>query len=199
MSREHPLALHRILPAAVILILGIVTLAAVKGPDWYQRIYHPLRYQTVIAERSRDHGLDPYLVAALINVESGFDTTEVSGKGAVGLMQLMPSTAREVARDNDLGVSPDTATLKDPATNIRIGTLYLSDLTRRYETLEEALTAYNAGASNTNRWRRTAKEQGTSFRDAIEYPETRRHLADVLEQREIYVRLYPGAFEAASR
>lgn len=195
MSREHPLAPHRLVPAAVIFLLAVVTLAAIKGPDWYQRFYHPLRYRTIIAERSRAHGLDPYLVAALINVESGFEVGEDSHKGAVGLMQLMPATAKEVARDNGLSESPTRETLQDPETNIRLGTLHLAALTGRYDTLEEALAAYNAGSGNANRWRRAAKERGVPFRDAIEFPETRQYIADVLEQREVYLRLYPGAFE----
>lgn len=195
MSREHPLAPHRVIPVAVILLLGLVTLLAVKGPDWYKRFYHRLDHEQQIAEQSRAHGLDPYLVAAVINVESEFDAGEVSSKGAVGLMQLMPDTAREVARDNRINADVGVEALKDPELNIRLGTLHLSELTGRYASVEEALAAYNAGAGNANRWRREAEEKGVPFLDAVAYPETRRYVTDVLSQRDTYAQLYPDVFE----
>lgn len=195
MSREHPLAPHRIIPVAVIVLLGLAALLAFRGPDWYKRFYHRLDHEELIAEHSRAHGLDPYLVAAVINVESEFDAAEVSPKGAVGLMQLMPDTAREVARDNGIDADVGVDALKEPELSIRLGTLYLSALVGRYASLEEALAAYNAGSGTVNRWQREAEEKGIPFPDAIAYPETRRYVTDVLSERETYAELYPDVFE----
>lgn len=199
MSREHPLAPHRVALVAIVLVLGLVALLALRGPEWYQRLYHPLRHEEVIATNAAATGLDPYLVAALINVESGFDANDVSARGAVGLMQLMPATAAEVARDGGLELSAGPEALKSPDMNIRLGTLHLAALTKQYDSLDEALAAYNAGSGNVDSWRRTAASTKRPFRDAIEFPETRRYVEDVLSERDIYAMLYPTAFSGARK
>jgi soluble lytic murein transglycosylase-like protein len=96
----------------------------------------PLDLQALVAETARRHGLAPELVMAVISVESGFEPKAVSPKGAQGLMQLMPATAKE------LGVADPL----DPAANVDGGTRYLRDLVARYGgDLRKALAAYNAG------------------------------------------------------
>jgi soluble lytic murein transglycosylase len=198
-SREHPLALHRLVPVGIVVLLGLVALLALRGPEWYQRLYHPLRYADVIGADARAAHVDPYLVAAIINVESGFAVEDVSPAGAVGLMQLMPATAKEVVRDAGADVATDVAALKDPVTNVLIGTLHLAALQEAYASDEEALAAYNAGSGNADKWRRRAASEKRTFRDVIQFPETRAYVDDVLEQRDVYARLYPGAFEEAPK
>jgi len=93
-------------------------------------------FERLVAEAAQRHGLDPALVMAVVGVESGFQPQAVSPKGAQGLMQLMPRTARE------LGVADPF----DPASNLDGGSRYLSSLVARYEgDLTRALAAYNAG------------------------------------------------------
>ena len=93
-------------------------------------------FEGLVAEAARRHGLDPGLVMAVVGVESGFQPQAVSPKGAQGLMQLMPATAR------DLGVADPL----DPAANLDGGSRYLSSLVARYDgDLTKALAAYNAG------------------------------------------------------
>jgi soluble lytic murein transglycosylase-like protein len=92
--------------------------------------------ERLVAEAAQRHGLDPALVMAVVGVESGFQPQAVSPKGARGLMQLMPRTARE------MGVADPF----DPAANLDGGSRYLSSLVARYEgDLTKALAAYNAG------------------------------------------------------
>lgn len=101
------------------------------------------QFEPLIRQHARDHGVRPDLVRAVIQTESAFDPTAQSSKGALGLMQLMPATARE------LGVSDPF----DPAENIRGGVQYLRQLLDRYgnnETL--ALAAYNAGPRAVDRY-----------------------------------------------
>jgi len=96
----------------------------------------PVALARLAAEAARRHGLDPALVMAVVGVESGFQTEAVSAKGAQGLMQLMPATAR------DLGVTDPF----DPVSNLDGGSRYLSSLVARYDgDLTKALAAYNAG------------------------------------------------------
>ncbi len=93
-------------------------------------------YDTLITQHAEARGLRPDLVRAVVQVESGYNPRAVSSKGALGLMQLMPSTAA------DLGVRSPF----DPEENLRGGTLYLRQLLDRFGGNEElALAAYNAG------------------------------------------------------
>jgi soluble lytic murein transglycosylase len=199
-SRAHPLAPHRVALAVVVLLLGLVALLAVRGPAWYQRLYHPLHYQTAITEASKESGVDPYLLAAVINVESGHRSGRVSQRGAVGLMQLLPSTARETAARHHIPVADETtAALAEPRTNIRIGAEYLRGLVNRYKSIPVALAAYNAGATHAEAWRAAARKSGKPFLDEIGYPQTRRYVQQVVSQRDTYARLYPDAFSKEAK
>ncbi|EMS84858.1 lytic transglycosylase domain-containing protein [Leptospira noguchii] len=96
----------------------------------------------IIHQESEKNNLDPRLVQSVIKAESNFKTDAVSPKGAIGLMQLMPSTA------NSLGVEDPF----DPAENVAGGTKFLSDLLNKYKNLDHALAAYNAGPSAVDRY-----------------------------------------------
>ena len=191
MSREHPLSLHRALPVIVIVARGLVLVLALRGPLWWQRVYHPLRYEAAIASSATKNGIDPYLVAAVINAESGFDRTQVSRAGAVGLMQLLPTTAVEVAAAEGIDQRVDIETLKVADLNIAIGTRHLADLLGKYTATETALAAYNAGSGNVDRW--IAEGTGTTLVSAG-FPETRAYVERVLTERDRYAELYPDAF-----
>ncbi|WP_025183292.1 lytic transglycosylase domain-containing protein [Leptospira kirschneri] len=96
----------------------------------------------IIRQESEKNNLDPRLVQSVIKAESDFKTDAVSPKGAIGLMQLMPSTA------NLLGVEDPF----DPAENVAGGTKFLSDLLNKYKNLDHALAAYNAGPNAVDRY-----------------------------------------------
>ena len=118
--------------------------------------------RSLAVDAARRHGLDPDLVVAVAAVESGFRPTAVSPKGAQGVMQLMPGTAR------DLGVSDPL----DPAANVDAGTRYLRDLLARFDgDLSKALAAYNAGPGAV------ARHQGVP-----PYRETRDYVKKVLRR-----------------
>ena len=121
-------------PAAM--LRGIVPDAGLEELPAAAEVTSPLDLARLATEAARRHGLDPALVMAVIGVESGFQPQAVSPKGAKGLMQLMPATAR------DLGVADPL----DPVANLDGGSRYLSSLVARYDgDLTKALAAYNAG------------------------------------------------------
>jgi soluble lytic murein transglycosylase len=104
-------------------------------------------YQTIvdsIADASIMYGVPPETILAVIRIESGFDVNAESAAGAVGLMQVLPSTAQEVAQELKMQWPGDDL-LRDPAANIRIGTYYLTKMLAQFNDLSLALSAYNAG------------------------------------------------------
>jgi soluble lytic murein transglycosylase-like protein len=128
---------------------GQVTTYAVAGPTQLRTTAKPIavndrsRYDTLIQQAAERHGVSADLVRAVIQAESGFNRYAVSPKGAMGLMQLMPATARE------LGVSDPF----HPADNIRGGVTYLAQLLDRFDqNVELALAAYNAGPGSVERY-----------------------------------------------
>jgi len=169
-------------------VVAVTAYVIVAPPTWCQRVYVPLAYEEQIASSAARHGVDPFLVAAVISAESGFDADGVSPKGAVGLMQLMPKTAAEQA--SVIGRDPlGPGDLADPATNIELGTGYLARLLRRYGDERAAVAAYNAGMGVTDRW----VAEGP-IEETVTYAETRTFLQRVFAERQRYRRLFPGVF-----
>ncbi|MBI3450564.1 MAG: lytic transglycosylase domain-containing protein [Acidobacteria bacterium] len=97
-----------------------------------------------VNDASRTTGVSPELVLAVIGAESEFQLDAVSNQGAVGLMQLMPDTAQELAAELEIPWS-GPASLRDPRTNVTLGTLYLRRLLTSFDDLDHALAAYNRG------------------------------------------------------
>jgi soluble lytic murein transglycosylase len=155
------------------------------------RIVYPLPYRDEIVAAASRRGLDPWFVAGLIRQESLFLPAIRSGAGAVGLMQVLPSTGRELARKDGLGgFSPSMLT--DPAVNIRLGTLFIADLLRRHEgRVPYALAAYNAGPSRVTRWLRLPDNAHPDvFAERIPFPETRDYVRIVQQNARIYAEIY---------
>ena len=112
---------------------------------------YPTKYKSIIDKYSVEYGVDNSLVASVINIESNYDKNSVSSVGAVGLMQLMPSTAYDVAKRLNLKI--EYGDLFDENINIRLGTYYLRYLLDMFDGNEiNALSAYNWGLSNVKMW-----------------------------------------------
>ena len=195
MAREHPLSWHRAVPVVIVAALAVVAVAAAYGPTWYQRVFHPLSYESAIAKHARAARIDPYLVAAVINAESGFRADVVSPAGAVGLMQVKPSTAKAVAQAAGMTGKMNVTALSEPDVNIRVGTLYLAELVGRYGgNVQLALAAYNGGMGNADRWAGEWARNNGRLSDTIDFPETAHYVDEVETQAAAYRRLYPGVF-----
>ena len=186
----------------VVLALAVVVaaIAAWRGPDLYQRFTHPLDHQDAIAVAAAESGIDPYVLAAIINAESGFRDDVVSNAGAVGLMQVLPSTADAVATRLHIKGTMNTAALSVPETNIRVGAAYLAELLGRYgDSLDLALAAYNAGITNADRWAARWKRAEGPLSATVDFPETARYVDEVRAQIAAYRELYPDTFAAAPK
>ena len=163
------------------------------------RIVHPFPYREHIVREARAQGLDPFFVAGLIRQESMFHPTIRSVAGAVGLMQLLPGTARDVARAEGIRYSPGA--LGDPVTNLRLGTAFLAAMVQRFDgRAEDALSAYNAGPTRINQWRTRPEYRDTQvFLEHIPFQETRHYVKVVQQYTRIYTALYGcGHFEACA-
>ncbi len=175
----------------VVGFLAILTLLFLRGPSTWQRMYYPLQYGDFIEESAKRHQVNPYLVAAIINAESSWEPDVRSAQGAVGLMQVLPSTAEQLARWEMVDAKrypPED--LSDPEVNIEYGTAYYRYLVERYHEIEAALAAYNAGLRHADKW----VAAGGDIRDAIAFPETKHYVLRVVRGRDRYVALYPDAF-----
>ena len=150
-------------------------------PAWYVRLRYPLDYQAIVRGHSRNYRLDPALLAAVIYQESKFRAHARSSSGAIGLMQLLPSTAEGIAVHTG-GTKFRVSDLDDPEINVRYGSWYLRHLLDKYGDERTALAAYNAGQENVDRWRAEGK--------GIEFGETRAYVKRVEYLKTLYRRGY---------
>ena len=152
---------------------------------------YPLAYWEIIKKEAVQREMDPHLILSLIRQESLFDPDAISPASALGLMQLLPSTAgREAANMGLLYPGPDQ--LFDPDLNLRLGINHLKRLLERYpNSLAKALAAYNAGRRPVSRWeKRFASLDEEEFIERIPYRETRGYVKLVLRNYWIYKELY---------
>lgn len=154
------------------------------------RVIFPLDYWPLLQKYAAQRSLDPYLLAALVAQESNFDPVVVSHANAFGLMQVLPSTGRSLARQ--LGVRPfSTKRLQEPEVNVRLGTQFFADSIRRFGGAHFALAAYNAGDSRVARWQRERPGMPQDeFIDDIPFPETQNYVKRILGTAEDYRFLY---------
>jgi len=144
------------------------------------KLLYPLRYEDEIEAWTDSYSLDLYVVAAVIRAESRFDPHALSHAGAIGLMQIIPTTGEWIATQiEEEGFTIER--LYDPGVNIHFGTWYLRYLLDRFGDMDVALAAYNAGPSNVIRWQ---AGEGTI------YPETARYIARVKRGQIVYRTFY---------
>jgi soluble lytic murein transglycosylase len=174
---------RRILAAVVLAggLLAAFALVQQSKPGWWERLWYPLSYEQIVRGHARNYNLDPALLAAVIYQESKFKADARSESGAIGLMQLLPDTAKGIALHTG-GSAFRVDDLYNPEINVRYGAWYLRHLLEKYRDERTALAAYNAGQDNVDRWRR----DGTGIR----FSETRAYVDRVEELKTIYRRAY---------
>ncbi|MBO4262482.1 MAG: lytic transglycosylase domain-containing protein [Clostridia bacterium] len=151
----------------------------------------PLRWEAEVCRSCKEFGTDAPLVFAVIREESGFKAESISPKGAVGLMQLTPSTAEYVA--SELLKEP-AGDISDADTNIRYGVAYLSYLLAKFKDESVSLAAYNAGEGNVAKWLsdKNYSSDGKTLA-VIPFRETDEYVKRVLRSRKIYEFILNGA------
>jgi soluble lytic murein transglycosylase len=162
-------------------LLGTFAVLQIAQPGWWERLWYPLRYQPIVRGHARHYDLDPALLAAVIYQESKFRADARSSSGAIGLMQLLPDTAKGIALHTG-GTRFRVADLYDPEINVRYGAWYLRHLMEKYGDERTALAAYNAGQENVDRWRQAG--------EGIQFAETRAYVDRVEKLKGIYRRAY---------
>lgn len=164
------------------------------GQPWDRRlvrVVYPFPYREMVKLEAAEWGVDPIMLAALIRQESAFKADIVSRAGAVGLMQVMPPTGRELARAH----GPDgfqTAALTSPEVNLHLGAAFFRDMSARYDgELPLILSAYNAGPTRATRWRRYPEAADwLRFTERIPFEETRGYVKNVRRNLGVYRILY---------
>ena len=146
----------------------------------------PLRHAALVSEYGQKRQLEPARIMAIMRSESAFVTDARSGAGALGLMQLMPATARETAQQIGLKYKSSRA-LYEPRTNIALGSAYLTRVIRRFGgSFVMASAAYNAGPHRVKRWQKAACIPAAIWIDTIPFTETRRYVRRALFYTAIY-------------
>lgn len=153
-------------------------------PEPYRSILFPVMHREIIERNSKT--IDPVLVKSLIRQESGFNKYAVSPRNAVGLMQILHSTARDVSKKHGIRYGRRNE-LFDEELNIRIGIKYFEEMIDRYGNINHALSAYNAGGRNANRWiAMYDKEDMDIYNFIVTYKETRDYVQLILRNYIIY-------------
>lgn len=166
-----------------ILLIIIAALVICRG-------LFPLKYYTLIDKYCDEYDVDTSLTLALIKAESNFDVMAISHAGAKGLMQLTEETFSYCREEMELSADAD---IFSPEENIRVGVWYLAYLLERYNANERnAVAAYNAGASNVDKWLGDAvySADGKNL-DNIPFGETKRHVEKISRYTGVYEFLYP--------
>lgn len=160
-------------------------------PASLSQIYTPRQYQPIIQKYARLHRIDPLLILALIKEETVFDAGAVSPARAIGLMQLLFSTARKMASQEKVRLSKKD--LLNPEINVRYGVLYFKTLLDKYQgQVHLALAAYNAGDHRVDRWLRELGAIDTDlFIEMIPFTETRNYVKNIFRNY-YYYRYYYG-------
>ena len=156
------------------------------------KIFYKKEYSEYVSKYSQEYNVDENLIYALIKAESNFEADAVSSRNAQGLMQLMPTTAEDVAKKNGINLTEEN--ILEPDININIGTKYISILLNKYDCVEVALAAYNAGSGNVDKWiaNGTIKADGSDIEN-IPFKETNNYIRKIMRDYKIYSEKMTGS------
>ena len=170
----------------ILIIIGVIYFFNI--PNEMQRTIYKKEYSESVQKYATKYNVDENLIYAVIKAESNFNSNAKSSKGAIGLMQLMETTAIDEINITKENISKK---LLEADTNINLGTKYLSILVEKYNNIELAISAYNAGTGTVDNWVRDGviKDDGSDIEN-IPYKETNNYVRRILRDYKIYQSLY---------
>ena len=173
----------------ILLSIIFVLFRIINIDDIVMKKIYPLKYSESVEKYSEEYDIDKYLVYAIIKAESNFNTEAKSSSNAIGLMQIIESTAIETA--SNMGLQVTEQDLFEPELNIKIGLKYFKSLLEKYNNYSIAIIAYNAGIGNVDKWIETGviKEDGTDLEN-VPFKETNNYVRKILRDYKIYKELY---------
>ena len=181
----------KILIVGIIVLMIIVFLVVFK--DKILKIIYPKTYKEIVSVYADKYNVDENIIFSVIKAESNFENNAVSHKEALGLMQIMEETAKDVATKYDINIDLNNAEqeILNVQNNINIGTKYLSVLIEKYQNIELAVAAYNAGTGTVDKWieKGIIKEDGSDIEN-IPYKETNNYVRKILRNYNVYEELY---------
>jgi len=175
----------------VVFVIAIITILSILNIPILEKVIYPYPNQAIIEKYASQYGVDPLFVVSVIREESKFLPQSESHKGAKGLMQLMPSTAQEVAKSlGDKTYSEESLLI--PEKNIQYGTWYLASLQKAFAgNTALVAAAYNGGRGHVQEWITNGKIDPKNIRiEDIPFKETRDYVGRVLKSYEKYNKLY---------
>lgn len=177
----------------VLIILLIIFVFLCLNRKNILKIFYQKEYSELVLKYSQRYSVDRNLIFALIKSESNFDKNAISNKNAIGLMQLMEDTAKDVIKTEDIEINHENIKeeLLNAESNINIGTKYLSILQKKYNNIEVTLAAYNAGIGTVDNWieKGIIKADGSDIEN-IPYKETNNYVRRIIRDYKIYKDLY---------
>ena len=183
----------------IILIVLVVIVLSILGMINFKRIKNKIlmttyktEYSEYVKNYANEYGVDEYLIYAIIKAESNFKQDAVSSRQAKGLMQLMYSTAEEISLKVNVELNEEN--ILEPDININLGTKYISMLIKKYDNINLALAAYNAGSGKVDGWinKGILKEDGSDIEN-VPFKETNNYVRKILRDYEIYKEIYENS------
>lgn len=167
----------RMIIIGIALIVVIMLVAIPISNRWM----YPLKYEEDILNSAKQYNVSPFLVMAVIRVETKFDPTKISHANAQGLMQITPATVDTIIQQGTFSPAVRDQ-IGDPKVNIQLGTWYLAYLIKMFDGNEvAAVAAYNAGPNKVKKWLKNKEWDGTlQNANSIKYSETRKYVQKVL-------------------
>ncbi|THF75479.1 lytic transglycosylase domain-containing protein [Cohnella fermenti] len=192
MRKGHAKRRRRLVLLLFLVVVGLLFYQS----EWLGRTIYPIYYKDEIQRSADRYQIDPKLIAAVIRVESNYKAGAVSPKGALGIMQVMPETARWILEKEDFGAITIEDIGRNPEAGIRVGTWYIQELLRQFDgNLNLSLAAYNAGPGKVKTWVAEQVWDGSEKRIAdIPYGETRHYVKKVLYYYNKYQEVHKDSF-----
>lgn len=177
----------------LVLLLGLIAILFLKS-DWLGTWMYPVYYKQDISASASNYGIEPHLVAAIIRSETNYQTGKDSKKGALGLMQIMPETAKWVVQKAGFEEVTEDMLRNRADVSIEVGSWYLKSLHQQFDQNQiAAIAAYNAGPGNVRKWLDSGVWDGRiETVKEIPFGETRHYVQRVIYYYNKYKDLYPG-------